>query len=129
MTVEELISLNSCIGDIEVEVRKDGGQLVWIYRFGAHLGNVTPRMFGGEHAEIRKIMTYSPKPINSVDKGKDYYEILVDKIPKNVKRLTVYSWSSCKAYRVIPSSHHMLEEVHIVALPEAQMTIGELMGR
>lgn len=126
MTVEELISLNQMIGDIEVEVREGGTKLVWIYRFGKNVGNVTPHMFGGERAEIRKKMTFSPKPINAKDMGKDYYQILVDKIPENVRKLEVCGFSVTKSYRGIMNNHNF-EEIHITALPEAQMTIGAFM--
>lgn len=126
MTVEELISLNACIGDLVVEVRENGHSLVWIYRYGVKAGDVKPNHFGGDRAEIRQKMTFSPKPINSMDKGKDYYEILVNQIPENVRNLEVYSFDSRRAYRPARNMHS-LEEIHITALPSAQLTIGNFM--
>lgn len=126
MTIEELISLNNDIGDVEVEVRTEKGTLVWIYRFGKHLGDVKPHHFGGEQTEIRKKMTYSPKPINAKDTGKDYYQILVDKIPQNVRKLEVESFSCRRAYRGL-NNNHELEEIWITAQQDPQLTIGAFM--
>lgn len=125
MTIEELISLNACIGDVVVEVR-DNGSLVWVYRFGKNVGNLSPNAFGGPTTEIRKKMTASAKPINSKDNGKDYYEILVNRIPENVRMLEVESFSSHRAYRGICSQHE-LEEIWITAKPDSQLTIGKFM--
>lgn len=125
MTVEELISLNGSIGDVVVEVR-DNGSLVWVYRFGKNVGDLSPNAFGGPRTEIRKKMTASAKPINSKDNGKDYYEILVNRIPENVRKLEVTAFSSHRAYRGICSQHE-LEEIWITAKPGSQLTIGKFM--
>lgn len=125
MTVEELISLNPNIGDVVVEVRDDG-RLVWEYRFGKKVGDVKPHHFGGENTEIRKKMTFSPKPINAKDTGKEYYQILVDRIPEKVRKLEVEMFSSHKAYRGV-QNYHELEEIWITALPDPQLTIGAFM--
>ena len=125
MTVEELISLNENIGDVVIEVR-DNGSLVWVYRFGKNVGDLSPNAFGGPRTEIRKKMTASAKPINSKDNGKDYYEILVNRIPENVRKLEVTAFSSHRAYRGIYSQHE-LEEIWITAKPDSQLTIGKFM--
>ncbi len=122
MTIEELISLNPSIGDVVVEVR-DNGSFVWEYRYGKNVGNLSPNAFGGPNTEIRKKMTASAKPINAKDLNRGYYEILVDRIPENVRKLEVDHFSSHRAYRGLGNNHE-LEEIWITALPEPQLTIG-----
>lgn len=127
MTVRELIELNQMIGDIEITIRKDG-RLVDQLNIGQHEG-IKPRFPTMVPIEERYIGTmsksnqreahYIPKSINARDDGKEYYQIMVGRIPKAWLELTVQGWDSHSAYRGIHSRHE-LESLRITALPSGQ---------
>lgn len=127
MTVRELIELNQMIGDIEITIRKDG-KLLDQLNIGQHEG-IKPRFPTMVPIEERYIGTmsksnqreahYIPKSINAKDDGKEYYQIIVSRIPKAWLELTVQGWDSHRAYRGI-NSRHELESLRITALPSGQ---------
>lgn len=127
MTVRELIELNQMIGDIEITIRKDG-KLLDQLNIGQHEG-IKPRYPTMVPKEERYIGTmsksnqreahYIPKSINAKDDGKEYYQIMVGRIPKAWLELTVQGWDSHRAYRSIHSQHE-LEALRITTLPSGQ---------
>ena len=109
MTVNELISLNQMITDIEITVRQNGNLLLDQLNIGPHegikpryptrvptdpkyAGNITlhdPHQF--------KDAAYVLKSINSWDDGKDYWQVKPNRLPKGWGDLEVFSWDSSPA--------------------------------
>lgn len=111
MTVKELIELNWLIGDIEIEVRKDGnGILLKRLKIGA----------GAEEAkdpELREKEIVKNTEINIRDTGDFYYGLIMSKIPKNWLNLKVYSWRMRWSYR--PNDRESsLESIEIECYPD-----------
>lgn len=111
MTVKELIELNWLIGDIEIEVRKDGnGILLKRLKIGA----------GAEEAkdpELREKEIVKNTEINIRDTGDFYYGLIMSKIPKNWLNLKVYSWRVGWSHRP-DDSQSSLELIRIECYPD-----------
>lgn len=116
MKVRDLIELNAMITDLEITVRRDGGILLDQLNIGCSEGVKPPyptrvpkeERFAGslcEHNDkMYKDAAYIPKSINSWDDGKDYYQILMNRIPSKWLDLEVYSWEVWQASRVCTTS-------------------------
>lgn len=113
MKVRNLIELNAMITDLEITVRRDGGLLLDQLNIGCSEGIKPPyptrvpkdeRFAGSLNDEKHKDAVYIPKSINSWDDGKDYYQILINRIPAKWLDLEVYSWEVWQASRVCTTS-------------------------
>ena len=115
MTLEELVSLNAFIGDLTVQIRKDGNELLQQYEIGA---GARPDRYAGEMQKPR--WETIEKPINARDEGKDYYSILTKRIPAELRRLTVHSWRNMgHGFRPgMNGNHNSIERVEVVVYPE-----------
>lgn len=91
MTVEELVSINQMIGDISIDLRERDGRLIEELEIG--LGMKPRETYPGW-----KLKTIN-KSINTYDNGRDYYTILLKKIPKAWRKLEVYDFSIGVSYR------------------------------
>lgn len=136
MTIRELIQDNQHIGDIEVEVRKNGHLVdewhigyscfarryisAWdkydnLLQLGFEISDYNKRKLP-EWKEKYKVVARFPhfidKLINSKDKRGDYYQTLVNEVPKEVQEMEVYSWHSRSAFRGI-SERLELEKIYI----------------
>ena len=138
MKVKELIELNAMITDLEITVRKDGNLLFDQLNIGCSKGVKPPyptrvptkEEYAGslaQHTDKYKDAAYSPKPINSWDYGKDYYQVLVNRIPAKWLELEVYSWEVWKASTVGTTSPRRYQNnnfhgqlIKIVALPSGE---------
>ena len=111
MTVNELISLNQMITDIEITVRQNGNLLLDQLNIGPHEG-IKPRYptrvptdpkYAGNastHSDLFKDAAYVLKSINSWDDGKDYWQIKPNRLPKGWGDLEVVGWDSAPASTV-----------------------------
>lgn len=113
MKVRNLIELNAMITDLEITVRRDGGLLLDQLNIGCSEGIKPPyptrvpkdeRFAGSLNDKEYKDAMYIPKSINSWDDGKDYYQILINRIPAKWLDLEVYSWEVWQASRVCTTS-------------------------
>lgn len=105
MTIRELCETNSCICDIEIEVRKRG-RLQHRYRFGKgarfYPGDNVQILLEGKNITYRDITDVDKTPINSHDGDKDYYKVTLNNIPKRFQFLLdmdIESWRASHAYR------------------------------
>ena len=115
MTVKELIELDDCIGDITITVRggASGGERLKEYHIGPEEGEVPP------YHDNKDV--YKQVAINAKDVGKDYYQILLNKIPKPWLGLTVISFRVWKASRQPYGEQHSLEHILIDVKPEGHV--------
>lgn len=136
MTIRELIQDNQYIGDIEIEVRKNGYLIdewhigyecfsrryinAWdkydnLLHLGLEISDYNKRKLP-EWKEKYKVVARFPhfidKLINAKDKGREYYQTLVNEVPKEAQEMEVYSWLSRKAFRGLTSMHE-LEKIYI----------------
>ena len=148
MTVEELMSLNQMITDATITVRKDGSALLDELNIGCERG-IEPRFptmvpkkeqyIGTLNLSDRKKAAYIPKSINAWDDGHDYWQVKVNRIPKNWLSLEVYAWEVSPASTVVRGPHRRNDYgnsyrninfhgqmIHITALPNGQkLTVPE----
>ena len=112
MTVRELIELNMMITDIEITVRKNGGLLDQL-NIGPAEGIKPPyptmvpkeeRWVGNLSMETKREAHYIDKNINAWDDGKDYWQILPNRLPKKWLELEVTSWGVWPASTVVYGS-------------------------
>lgn len=138
MTVKELIELNNMITDLEITVRIGGNLLLDQLNIGCSEG-VKPLYptrvpkdpkyagnFNQSNDDMYKDATYIPKSINAWDNGKDYYQLLIGKIPAKWLDLTVCGWECTAASRVTHASprrertHFYGQYLKIIALPSGE---------
>lgn len=106
MTIKELIELNDYIGDITVTIRdSEGKNKIQEYHIGVNAG-IIPVYHDDKDV-------YEEIEINTFDKGKDYYQILVSRVPKQILELRVFAYRIWGSYRRYLSASHGLEHVHI----------------
>lgn len=112
MTVKELIELNNFIGDITITVRggASGGERLKEYHIGPEEGKAPP------YHDNKDV--YKQVAINAKDMGKDYYQILLTKIPKQWLGLTVISYRVWKASRKPYGVQHGFEHILIDVKPD-----------
>ena len=138
MTVKDLIELNAMITDLEITVRQNGNLLLDQLNIGCSEGVKPPYPtrvpkdpkyagnFNRSNDDMYKDAAYIPKPINSWDMGKDYYEIRVKSIPAKWLDLEVYSWECSPASRVTYASprrgntNFYGQYMKIIALPSGE---------
>ena len=131
MTVKELIELNNRICDIRIVVRKEDGALIDELNIGPDYG-IKPKYptqvpieekYAGTlyyNKETRRDAYYIRKSINAVDNGKDYFKILLNKIPKEWLDLQITDWQNSHVYT--PDHHNLfyykesVEGISITAL-------------
>lgn len=138
MTVKDLIELNAMITDLEITVRIGGNLLLDQLNIGCSEG-VKPLYptrvpkdpkyagnFNQSNDDMYKDATYIPKSINAWDNGKDYYQLLIGKIPAKWLDLTVCGWECTQASRVTHASlrrertHFYGQYLKIIALPSGE---------
>jgi hypothetical protein len=80
-----------------------------------------------QHTDKYKDALYIPKPINAWDYGKDYYQLLTNRVPAKWLELEVYSWEVWKASTVGTTSPRRYQNnnfqgqlMKIVALPSGE---------
>jgi hypothetical protein len=156
MKVKELIELNGMITDLEITVRKDGNLLLDQLNIGPSEGVVPPYPTrvpkDARYAEnlcrtdekMFKDAAYIPKSINTWDDGKDYYQLLTNRVPAKWLNLEVHSWEVWKASTVgtinprrYQNNNFYGQLMKIVALPsgekleikEPEKTEAELPGQ
>lgn len=156
MTVKDLIELNSMITDLEITVRQNGGLLLDQLNIGCSEGVKPPyptrvpkdarfaKNIGRADEKTFKDATYIPKSINTWDDGKDYYQLLTNRVPAKWLNLEVHSWEVWKASSVGTTSPRRYQNnnfygqlMKIVALPsgekleikEPEKTEAELPGQ
>lgn len=135
MTIKELIQDNQHIGDIEIEVRKNGylidewhiGYSCFARRYinawdkydkvvgGIELSDYKKRKdaeWKEKHKLVARFPHFVDKLINSKDKGREYYQTLVNEVPKEAQDMEVYSWHSRSAFRGI-GERLELEKIYI----------------
>ena len=138
MTARELISLNQMITDIEMEIRRDGTRLLDCMLIGPAIGIVPrfPRTVPKTYElandicatmdkQRRKQAIYNTKSINSMDDGKGYWQVKLERIPKKWLELTVFSWEVWPASTVgCPHRHGTAswhgQRLNIVLLPAGE---------
>ena len=143
MTVQELISLNQMITDIEITVRVGGSALLDALFIGPAVGEkpryplTVPkdrRYIGNMSVEYRKEAKYIAKSVNAWDDGKDYWQVKPSRIPKGWGDLEVYSWEVWPASTVCYTSPRRQtgidtksknvnfhgQRINIVALPSGE---------
>ena len=117
MTVKELIELNDHIGDITIMVRDENMILLKEYFIGAG-AFVLPE-------KRNERIDYMDFSINAFDEDKDRYQLLINKIPKNLLGLTVSEYSSRRAGRRY-FDRHSLDHIDITVRPDGwQMDITD----
>ena len=113
MKVRELIELNQMITDVQITVRKGGTALLDQLNIGSAEGEKPPyplmvpkeeRYIGNMSIETKREAHYINKSINAWDDGKDYWQVKVNRIPKQWLDLEVYSWGVSPASTVCYSS-------------------------
>lgn len=120
MTVKELIKLNDCIGDITITVRdgESGGKKLREYCIGVYAGQIP--------LYPDKRSTYKDIAINARDNGKDYYQILIQQIPKQWLGLNVQHFHTSKSHRSDwKQADHSFEHIYIDVHPEGWMEENE----
>ena len=137
MTVRDLVELNSMITDICIQVRHDGVLLFDELNIGPAAGIIPryptriPKKYDvalanayNHHSKDFKDAAYIPKSINSYDDGRDYWQIKINRIPKQWLDLTVYSWEVWPASRLNISrrqnGHFSGQKLNVIALPSGK---------
>ena len=156
MKVKDLIELNAMITDLEITVRKDGNLLLDQLNIGPSEGVIPPYPTRvpkeAKYAEnlcrtdekMFKDAAYIPKSINAWDDGKDYYQLLTNRVPAKWLNLEVHSWEVWEASTVgtinprrYQNNNFYGQLMKIVALPsgekleikEPEKTEAELPGQ
>jgi hypothetical protein len=138
MKVKDLIELNAMITDLEITVRLNGNLLLDQLNIGPSEGVKPPyptrvptkEEYAGslaQHTDKYKDALYIPKPINAWDYGKDYYQLLTNRVPAKWLELEVHSWEVWKASSVGTTSPRRYQNnnfqgqlMKIVALPSGE---------
>ena len=94
MKIKELLELNNCIGDLDVEIRDENAIYIKSYHIGLNSG-IEPI----QRPPLCENDVYKEVSINSFDTKRVYYQILLNKIPKQLLELEVFSWRSYEAFR------------------------------
>ena len=94
VTLKDFIELDSSICGLDIDVRKNGSQLVEIHRFGEGAWPGYDRKFVEEnvYAEVfnSKVYIYlHPEPINLIQTDKDYWGVIQKAIPKKLLDMAV----------------------------------------
>jgi hypothetical protein len=94
VTLKDFIELDSSICGLDIDVRKNGSQLVEIHRFGegAWPGNDRTKVEENVYLEIMqpKVYIYLHKePINTIQTDKDYWSVIKNQIPKKLLDMPV----------------------------------------
>ena len=107
MTVRELIELNQKICDLVIEVREDG-KLIDYYAIGYAMYKPRYPMRVPRKPEYHPANrmddsryregTYKPVSINTIDDGKDYWQVKVKRVPEYYLNLQVRDWDCTIAY-------------------------------
>lgn len=112
MTVKELIQDNSFIGDISIDIRSNrGASATPGYENRQTFSRLQQDWHIGKEEGIKppyhsKVGTYIEKSINEFDDGKDYYNLVISRIPKELLDLHVTSWRVWKCYRGFGNCHY-----------------------
>lgn len=135
MKVRELIGLNMMITDLEITVRKNGSALLDQLNIGPDEGQrprfptMVPkeeRYINNQSQETKREAYYIDKTINAWDDGKDYWQLLPNRIPGKWLDLEVYGWEVWPASTVCTSSprrhrtHFHGQKAIITALPSGE---------
>ena len=139
MRVKELIELNAMVTDLEITVRKNGGQVLDQLNRGCSQGVKPPyptrvprdaKYAGSINQMVDKYYkdaAYIPKSINAWDDGKEHYQIMINRIPAKWIDLEVYSWEVWRASRVCTTSSRRSRAsnfygqlLKVVALPSGE---------
>ena len=121
MTVKELIQDNGFIGDITIDIRGKSNSVTPGYENQQTFSHLQQDWHIGAEEGIKppfpsKVDTYIEKNINEKDDGKDYYNLVVSRVPKELLNLHVTSWRVWPSYRrTKSSSSHSLEHILISA--------------
>lgn len=107
MLVRELIELNSLIGDITVTIRDGNGkEKIKAFHIGAGAG--IPPIYHDKNDVYKEI------EINAWDTGKEYYKLLMNKLPKQILDLQVFEYNIVTSYRrFVASTQHSLQHIYI----------------
>lgn len=88
MTLKDLVSTNSCIGEIDTEIRDEHGHLIDKIVIGSRAREDTIKDHGGEPRW--KVIR---KPINTKEQDSQFWGVILKNIPKDLLNKEVANWS------------------------------------
>ena len=88
MKLKELVSTNSCIGELDVEIRDEHGHLIDKIVIGSRAREDTIKSHDGE-PRWKVIRT----PINTKEQDSQFWGVILKNIPKDLLNKEVTNWS------------------------------------
>lgn len=115
MTIKELVELNFCIAEIEVEVRSNGRLKAKYYIGDGAWRNAKLREHEA-HQDYK--VEFIAEKINRFENDHVYHDVILKNIPKKILKMEVYAWQMTKKHWH-PTNSDSFEAIEVtVEVPE-----------